>query len=49
MRQAEISRKTAETETLIARINEILSEARESGKLAEISMKYFNLDLTNPD
>ena len=42
-------RKTAETETLIARINEILNEARESGKLAEISMKYFNLDLTNPD
>ncbi|MBQ7064873.1 MAG: transporter substrate-binding domain-containing protein [Firmicutes bacterium] len=41
-------RKDASTETLIAEINRILEEARSSGKLAEISMKYFGLDLTTP-
>ena len=40
--------KDASTETLIAEVNRILAEARDSGKLAEISMKYFDLDLTTP-
>ena len=42
-------KKDASTETLIAAINEILSAAREDGRLSAISMKYFNLDLTQPD
>ena len=40
--------KDPSTDTLIAEINRILAEARDSGKLAEISMKYFDLDLTTP-
>ena len=39
-------RKGAETETLIAAVNEILAKAREDGKLAELSEKYFGQDLT---
>ena len=30
-------------------VNKILEEARQDGRLAEISMKYFGLDLTQPD
>ena len=41
-------RKAAETETLVAAINEILETARQDGPLAELSMKYFQLDLTQP-
>ena len=35
------------TETLKAEINRILEEARQNGKLAELSVKYFGTDLTN--
>ena len=42
-------RKDASTETFIQEVNRILEEARQSGRLAEISMKYFGLDLTQPD
>ena len=35
-----------DTESLIQEINKILQQARENGKLAEISMKFFNVDLT---
>ena len=38
-----------DTETLIVEINRILEEARQDGRLAEISMKYFGLDLTTPE
>ena len=36
-------------ETLITAINEILDAARQDGTLSEISVKYFGLDLTQPD
>ena len=39
-------KKGAETETLVAEINRILQEARDNGKLAELSVKYFGQDLT---
>ena len=39
-------RKSAETETLKAEIDRILQEARDNGKLAELSVKYFGVDLT---
>lgn len=39
-------KKGAETETLVAEINRILQEARENGKLAALSVKYFGQDLT---
>ena len=42
-------RKSAETDTLIAAINEILENARQNGSLSAISMKYFGLDLTQAD
>ena len=42
-------RKDADTETLIAAINDILEAAREDGTLAAISEKYFGLDLTQAD
>ena len=42
-------RKDASTETFIQEVNRILEEARQSGRLAEISMKYFGLDLTTPE
>ncbi len=38
-----------DTETLMTEINRILEEARQDGRLAEISMKYFGLDLTTPE
>ena len=40
--------KKGETD-LINAINEILDEARKDGRLAEISMKYFGLDLTKAE
>ena len=42
-------RKDADTDTLIAAIDEILEQARQDGTLAGISLKYFGLDLTQPD
>ena len=39
-------RKSPETETLKAEIDRILQEARDNGKLAELSVKYFGTDLT---
>jgi cystine transport system substrate-binding protein len=39
-------RRGAETETLIAAVNEILAKAREDGTLAALSEKYFGQDLT---
>ena len=42
-------RKSEETDTLVAAINDILQAAREDGRLAEISLKYFGLDLTQAD
>ena len=42
-------RKAEETDTLVAAINDILQAAREDGTLAEISLKYFGLDLTKAD
>ena len=41
-------RKSEESDTLIAAINDILQAAREDGTLAELSIKYFGADLTNP-
>lgn len=41
-------RKSEETDTLMAAINEILASMREDGSLAELSTKYFGADLTNP-
>ena len=38
--------KGAQTETLKAEIDRILEEARQNGKLAELSLKYFGRDLT---
>jgi len=38
--------KSAETDTLVAAINEILAAARENGTLRELSLKYFGVDLT---
>ena len=34
------------TETLVAAINEILEAARQDGRLAEISLKFFGVDMT---
>lgn len=42
-------KKDASTETLIAAINEALEAARQDGRLAEISVRYFGLDLTQAD
>ena len=41
-------RKGAESDTLVAAINEILAKAREDGTLAALSIKYFGADLTKP-
>ncbi len=41
-------KKGAETDSLKAEIDRIFAEARENGKLAELSIKYFGVDLTNP-
>ena len=42
-------RKAAETDTLIAAIDEILENARQDGTLSAISLKYFGLDLTKDE
>ncbi|MBQ8082371.1 MAG: transporter substrate-binding domain-containing protein [Clostridia bacterium] len=42
-------RKSEETATLLSAIDEILEAARQDGTLADISVKYFGLDLTQPD
>ncbi|MBQ8092575.1 MAG: transporter substrate-binding domain-containing protein [Clostridia bacterium] len=42
-------RKAADTETLVAAIDEILEAARQDGTLSEISNKFFGLDLTKED
>ena len=39
-------KKGAESEALKAEIDRVLQEARENGKLAELSIKYFGTDLT---
>lgn len=41
-------KKGPESESLKAEIDRIFQEARENGKLAELSVKYFGVDLTNP-
>ncbi len=41
-------KKGAETDSLKAEIDRIFAEARKNGKLAELSVKYFGVDLTNP-
>ena len=41
-------KKGAETDTLEAELNRILSEARKDGRLAALSEKYFGVDLTKP-
>ena len=41
-------RKGENTETLIAKVNEILEKARQDGTLAALSIKYFGVDLTQP-
>ena len=43
------AKKGAGSEKLVQEINRILEEARQSGKLAEISVKYFGEDLTKKD
>ena len=40
--------KGADSESLMAEIDRILAELRQSGKLKELSLKYFGEDLTNP-
>ena len=42
-------RKADDTATLVDAINEILEAARQDGTLSEISLKYFDLDLTKED
>ena len=41
-------KKGAESDSLQAEIDRIFQEARENGKLAELSVKYFGVDLTKP-
>ena len=38
-----------EYQTLVDAINEVLEAARQDGRLAEISMKYFGVDATKPE
>ena len=42
-------RKGEDSARLVERVNEILQAAREDGRLAAISVKYFGADLTNPE
>ena len=42
-----ITMKDARTKSFVAAVNEILGELRASGELAELSVKYFGLDITN--
>ena len=39
-------RKAEDTDTLVAAIDEVLQELRDNGKLAELSIKYFGVDIT---
>ena len=39
-------KKGPESDALKAEIDRILQEARDNGKLAELSVKYFGVDLT---
>ena len=39
-------RKSDDTESLRQAINTAISELREEGKLTELSMKYFGVDIT---
>lgn len=41
--------KGANSATLVAAVNDILQDLRDSGKLADISKEFFGLDLTQPD
>ncbi len=41
-------RKDPSTATLVQAINEVLEQMRQDGRLAELSVKYFGGDLTNP-
>ncbi len=41
--------KNETTDTLVAAVNDALEAMRKDGTLAAISMKYFGLDLTNPE
>ena len=41
--------KTEDAASYVEAVNKILDDLRKSGKLSEISMKYFNLDLTKED
>ena len=38
-----------EYRSLVDAINEVLEQARQDGRLAEISMKYFGVDLTKAE
>jgi len=40
--------KNESTDTLLAAVNEALQAMRDDGRLAELSVKYFDADLTNP-
>ena len=40
--------KDPRTATLLEKVNEALAALRENGRLAELSIKYFGADLTNP-
>ena len=40
--------KNESTDTLLAAVNEALQAMRDDDRLAELSMKYFDADLTNP-
>ena len=42
------ARKGPESEALVAKINEILAAAKEDGRLADLSVKYFGADMTQP-
>ena len=44
--KAVLMQKGEGTETLKTEIDRILEEARQNGKLAELSIKYFGTDLT---
>lgn len=41
--------KTGSTDTLLAAVDEALQAMRDDGRLAELSVKYFGADLTNPE
>lgn len=42
-------RKGEDTQTLVAAVDDILEAARQNGTLADISVKYFGMDLTQAD